>query len=340
MGCCPEIQHRSVDLRVLLLPFHSVVLFCRIQTSPKLASPDVYSLSYDQLVFRDKDGHLVLYSIRLKTSKRLLHNSVFKENGAVKYSVSADIKYVLLYYDLTQIYKHSFEARYKIYDLENKRMYHLWPLNKYGEKLLFVTWGPKGNQMAYVYKNDIYYVPKVNGTHYAVTNNGVEGVVYNGVPDWLYEEEILKSNRALWWSPDGNQFCFATFNDTKTGIYYYNWYGNHNDSNNVFAQLKSIRYPKAGHENPTAVLWVVDVRSPSRILHRDVKPPREVQDQLVHVWDYYFTSVQWINTRSMAVIWMARSQNYSVVTQCTSNLWYCQMDFKVGLLAAAKSRRI
>ncbi|GFX28263.1 dipeptidyl aminopeptidase-like protein 6, partial [Trichonephila clavipes] len=82
----------------------------------------------------------------------------------------------------------------------------------------------------------------------------------------------------------------------------------------------------AGHENPTAVLWVVDVRSPSRILHRDVKPPREVQDQLVHVWDYYFTSVQWINTRSMAVIWMARSQNYSVVTQCTSNLWYCQMN--------------
>ncbi|GFY74750.1 prolyl endopeptidase FAP [Trichonephila inaurata madagascariensis] len=137
---------------------------------------------------------------------------------------------------------------------------------------------------AYVYKNDIYYIPKVNGTHYAVTNNGVEGVIFNGVPDWLYEEEILKSNKALWWSPDGNQFCFATLNDTKTGIYYYNWYGNHNDSNNVFAQLKSIRYPKAGHENPTAVLWVVDVRSPSRILHRDVKPPREVQDQLVNVW--------------------------------------------------------
>ncbi|GFQ71889.1 inactive dipeptidyl peptidase 10, partial [Trichonephila clavata] len=101
----------------------------------------------DQLVFRDKDGHLVLYSIRLKSSKRLLHNSVFKENRAVKYSVSADLKYVLLYYDLIQIYTYSFEARYKIYDLENRRIYHLWPLNKYGEKILFVTWGPKGNQM-------------------------------------------------------------------------------------------------------------------------------------------------------------------------------------------------
>ncbi|KAG8188062.1 hypothetical protein JTE90_009934 [Oedothorax gibbosus] len=179
----------------------------------------------------------------------------------------------------------------------------------------------------YVYQNNIYYIAKVNGTHYAVTKNGVEGVVFNGIPDWLYEEEILKSNSALWWSPDGNQICFATFNDTNTGIYYYNWYGSHNDTTNVLAQLKSMRYPKAGHENPTAVLYVVDVRSPSRILHRDVKPPREVQDQLVHVWDYYFTSVQWINTRSIAVIWMARSQNYSVVTQCTGQLWYCQMIY-------------
>ncbi|KAF8793998.1 Inactive dipeptidyl peptidase 10 like protein [Argiope bruennichi] len=240
-------------------------------------------ISDDQLVFRDKDGHLILYSIRMKSSKRILHNAVFKENRVQKYSMSADQKYVLLVYDLNRIYRYSFDARYKIYDLENKRIYHLWPLNKFGEKISLATWGPKGNQMAYVYKNNIYYVPKVNGTHYAVTNNGVEGIIFNGVPDWLYEEEILKSNRALWWSPDGNQICFATLNDTKTGIYYYNWYGNHNDSTNVLAQLKSIRYPKAGHENPTAVLWVVDVRSPSRIIHRDVKPPREVQDQLVHV---------------------------------------------------------
>ncbi|KFM59889.1 Dipeptidyl aminopeptidase-like protein 6, partial [Stegodyphus mimosarum] len=135
------------------------------------------------------------------------------------------------------------------------------------------------------------------------------GIVFNGVPDWLYEEIILKSNKALWWSPDGSFLCFATFNDSKIGTYYYNWYGSHNDSNNVIAQLKSLRYPKPGQENPSAVLWVVDVRSPSRILQRDVKPPREVQDQLVHVWDYYFTSVQWIDTHSVAVIWMARSQN-------------------------------
>lgn len=37
-------------------------------------------------------------------------------------------------------------------------------------------------------------------------------------------------------------------------------------------------------ENPTAVLWVIDVRNPSLITQRDVKPPREIQDQIVNVW--------------------------------------------------------
>ncbi|KAG8177760.1 hypothetical protein JTE90_009299, partial [Oedothorax gibbosus] len=201
-------------------------------------------VSDDQLVFRNKDGHLILYSIRMKSSEVLLHNSVFKENHSVKYSISTDLKYVLLFYDITQIYKYSFEARYIIYEIESGISYPLWPLNKPGEKIRYAAWGPKGNQMVYVYQNNIYYIAKVNGTHYAVTKNGVEGVVFNGIPDWLYEEEILKSNSALWWSPDGNQICFATFNDTNTGIYYYNWYGSHNDTTNVLAQLKSMRYPK------------------------------------------------------------------------------------------------
>lgn len=37
-------------------------------------------------------------------------------------------------------------------------------------------------------------------------------------------------------------------------------------------------------ENPTAVLWVIDVRNPKLITQRDVKPPREIQDQIVNVW--------------------------------------------------------
>ncbi|XP_054706739.1 inactive dipeptidyl peptidase 10-like [Uloborus diversus] len=285
-------------------------------------------VSDDILAFRDRAGHLVFYSIRMKSSKVIVHNSIFKENRVVKYSIAADQKYILLIYDVIQVYKYSFDAKYKIYDIENRKIHHFWPLNKPGEKLQFVTWGNKGNQMAYVYKNNVYYLPTVNGTHYLVSSEGVEGIVFNGVPDWLYEEEILKSNSALWFSPDGSSLCFATFNDSKVGSYYYNWYGNHNDSNNVLAQLRSLRYPKAGHENPTAVLWVVDLRSPSRMLQRDVKPPREVQDQLVHVWDYYFTSVQWVDSESLAVTWMARSQNYSVVTQCRALLWYCSVVYE------------
>lgn len=38
----------------------------------------------------------------------------------------------------------------------------------------------------YVYENNIFYVPNVNDTHYQVTTTGVDGVIFNGVTDWLY----------------------------------------------------------------------------------------------------------------------------------------------------------
>ena len=38
-----------------------------------------------------------------------------------------------------------------------------------------------------------------------LTNNGLPGVFYNGIPDWVFEEEVLEGNEALWWSPDSSK---------------------------------------------------------------------------------------------------------------------------------------
>lgn len=48
-----------------------------------------------------------------------------------------------------------------------------------------------------------------------LTDIGVPGIIYNGVPDWLYQEEVLPKPEALWPSPNGKQLLYATFNDTK-----------------------------------------------------------------------------------------------------------------------------
>ncbi|GIX86535.1 inactive dipeptidyl peptidase 10 [Caerostris extrusa] len=147
-----------------------------------------------------------------------------------KYSISADHNYVLLLHDVA------------------KKIYSLHPSEDPEGYLQYAAWGPRDNQMVYVWGNNLFYISGVNGTHHPVSTNGVETVIFNGIPDWLYEEEILKSNSAIWWSPDGNFLCYATINDTKVGTFYYNWFGSpiFNESH-VYPELFQLRYPKEYH---------------------------------------------------------------------------------------------
>lgn len=47
---------------------------------------------------------------------------------------------------------------------------------------------PAGNAIIMVYNYDIYYrrAPR-NSQTYRVTHDAIPGIIYNGIPDWLYE---------------------------------------------------------------------------------------------------------------------------------------------------------
>jgi hypothetical protein len=51
-----------------------------------------------------------------------------------------------------------------------------------------VQWSPKGNALVFVYKNDVFFRPTaISANTIRITSNGEPGVIFNGVPDWLYE---------------------------------------------------------------------------------------------------------------------------------------------------------
>ncbi|GFU47836.1 inactive dipeptidyl peptidase 10 [Nephila pilipes] len=271
-------------------------------------------LHVDEVAYRDKDGHLVIYSVKSKSVRMLLENSTFADYDVQKYIISADQNYVLLLHNVIKLYRYSFKAKYKIYDVANKKISSLHPFEDPEGYLQYATWGPRDNQLVYVHENNLFYLSEVNGTHHQISTNGVESVIFNGIPDWLYEEEILKSNNAIWWSPDGNFLCYATINDTKVGTFYYNWFGTPSfNETPVYPELFQLRYPKS--------------------ISRDVVSRRLSFHMYPSIFsfchrDHYFTSVQWIDNQSLAVIWLARSQNFSVVTQCAGELWYCVVVYE------------
>lgn len=64
-----------------------------------------------------------------------------------------------------------------------------WPYMQHAQ------FAPEGHALIMVYNYDIYYrrTPRATET-YRVTNDAVAGIVYNGIPDWLYEGNYILQN--------------------------------------------------------------------------------------------------------------------------------------------------
>ncbi|KAM7365707.1 hypothetical protein PAMP_016621 [Pampus punctatissimus] len=131
--------------------------------------PEATWISDSEVVYRNRDGHVIKFNFALNETEVILSNSTFVAFKVAKYSLSADLKYVLFAYDVKQIY---------------------------------------------IFENNIYYQSDVRSNSLRITSSGMEGVIFNGLADWLYEEEILRSHLAHWWSPDGEKLAFLTINDS------------------------------------------------------------------------------------------------------------------------------
>lgn len=98
------------------------------------------------------------------------------------------ILYILL---LLQLYsRYSFLAQYTIIELATGNQIQLTAQN---EKILrLAVWGPVGNSLIYIHNNNIFFRPSVTiAAEIQLTGDGELGIIYNGVPDWVYEGRFL-----------------------------------------------------------------------------------------------------------------------------------------------------
>lgn len=210
--------------------------------------------------------------------KQLMHFFPQKSLSPVKFSVSRDRKYLLLAHNVQKLFRHSFLAQYSIFDVATSETIELspHPENPEWPFLLHAQFTPNGNSIVMVHKYDIYFrtSPK-SPASYRVTNTGVPGVIHNGVADWLYEEEVLGTSASIALSNDGHLMLYATFNDTLVKEQKFSWYGVTNSlgSENLYPEIRSIRYPKPGTTNPTVTLNIADLANPKNIRIRALTPP-------------------------------------------------------------------
>uniref|UniRef100_A0A8C2FHT5 Dipeptidyl-peptidase 6a n=1 Tax=Cyprinus carpio TaxID=7962 RepID=A0A8C2FHT5_CYPCA len=210
---------------------------------------------------------------------------------ASKYEVSPDMKLVLLAY--------------------NVETWILNPPEVRNAHLQYAGWGPRGQQLIFIFENNIYYRATVDNRSIRLVSTGKEGVIFNGLSDWLYEAEIFKSHIAHWWSPDGARLAYATINDTlvpKMEIPMF--------TGSVYPTARQYHYPKAGEENPIISLYVVNLNGPLHTVEM-----RRPEDQ--RIGEYYVTMVKWATSTKLAVNWLNRAQNISILTLCVATTGVC-----------------
>uniref|UniRef100_A0A8D0KWA4 Dipeptidyl peptidase 4 n=1 Tax=Strix occidentalis caurina TaxID=311401 RepID=A0A8D0KWA4_STROC len=262
-------------------------------------------ISGNQYLHKTAGGDILRINAGTGTSSVILANTTLDKYKATTVILSPDQKFALLQYSYTKLWRHSYTASYHIYDFNSSSILDGRLLHNDTQ---YISWSPVGHKLAYVWNNNVYIKTSPTTEPVQITKNGEENKIFNGIPDWVYEEEMFGTHSALWWSPNGNFVAYAAFNDTEVPVIEYSFY-----SEDTLQYPKTVRipYPKAGAKNPTVQLFIVDTKSLPEFRSAEISPPEEIKSG-----DHYLSVVTWVTDERICLQWLRRIQNFSVLTVC------------------------
>ncbi|KAF8840395.1 hypothetical protein BDN67DRAFT_951704 [Paxillus ammoniavirescens] len=213
-----------------------------------------------------QNGQIQLVDLKTNTTTSLVSFADIKdENGNIvhwtDWKLSPDMKYILVKADHLKQWRHSSFGNYYVHNLETKATYPLLPPTN-PPVTAYAAWAPTGGSIAFVASNDLYILPfpSASTSPIRVTTAG-NASLFHGVPDWIYEEEVLSQDYALWWSPDSSKIAFLRLDETAVEEYRFPIYNPTEDSYAVIPYTEDvvIKYPKPGYNNPLASVHVFDL---------------------------------------------------------------------------------
>lgn len=137
------------------------------------------------------------------------------------YATSTDRSKVLIFTDSERVWRVNTRGSYWVLDLAPhcdplRRLVKLGGKLQNDKGLMFATFSPDAEKVAFVYENNIYV--ECLGTHEvtALTTDGSPDVI-NGTFDWVYEEEF-HMYCGFRWAPDGSCISYWQLNQTEVPI--------------------------------------------------------------------------------------------------------------------------
>ncbi|KAL9939987.1 hypothetical protein V8E36_000692 [Tilletia maclaganii] len=194
------------------------------------------------------------------------------------FKFSPNVRWVMFFSGRVKQWRHSSRSHVWLFDVATKRTIPVKAPDVGPEKgptISFAQWisfpndapspndpnQPPGPAFAFVHKNDLYVSLEPTATPIRVTADGAESI-FNGVPDWVYEEEVFSSDYALWPSPDGSHLAYLRFDEREVPIYQYPIYNPDLSTAGLtkpYVEKVKMKYPKPGFPNPVVSVHSIDL---------------------------------------------------------------------------------
>lgn len=194
---------------------------------------------------------------------------------------------LLLTTESEAIYRHSFLAKYKLFDIASQS---IEDLDAQG-KQKYATFSPDGTKIAYVRDNNLFVKDLETKKITQITHDGEVNKIINGGSDWVYEEEFVLV-RAFEWSPNSQQIAWIRFDESQVPTFHMPMY-----EQQLYPQLYSFKYPKVGEANSLVSVHVVDLKT---LKKTDVSLPDAYE---------YIPRIQYAPDGALLVTTMNRLQN-------------------------------
>lgn len=254
------------------------------------------------------------------------------------FEASSDGKRILFGADRRKQWRHSSMSNFHLHNLVTNTTSPLRTPSATPHTAM-AHFSPTNHSLAWVHANDLYVQFETTTPEgekedrsLRLTNDG-SPTTFNGVPDWVYEEEVFSSDVALWWSPFSAHLAYMRFDEEKVPEYEFPIYNDSPSQPGASPYPGSVvmRYPKPGYPNPLVSLHIFSLdnyRNLSSIPARPVlgdqidAQTREAMfdlefDKPFPADDVVISEVVWVSEQELLVRATNRASNIERVTLFT-----------------------
>jgi len=282
---------------------------------PTRGIPGFKFMKDGQSYVRLQNSIITQYYLLSNDVKKVILDASKIENGILKdklesFEFSTDETKLLLKTESEGIYRYSSRAIYYVYDLESEKLQRIYSPNK----SMYPAFNPKGDKVAFVFENNLYFQDLKHGSVKQITLDGKKNFIINGASDWVYEEEFTLT-RAFEWSPDGEDIAYLRFDESHVKEFTLEYY-----KNETYPEPYTFKYPKVGEENSNLTVW-----------NYSLKKKKSVQLDIGEREDDYLPRMKWTGTPDeLCITWMNRDQNHLklIVNNVSTNKYRILLEEK------------